>query len=197
MEVMAMMAKRTIVWLLSLALALPAYGMALEVEQKESIEDLMPKAGPELEVLKKEEGIWDAVVEAKLSPNSPPLVSRGVETNRIGAGGLWLISDFQSELMGKPYQGHGVYGYDPDKKKYTGVWVDSMQTYLAIWEGTFDAAKKTMTMWTESPDAYGKIIRWRGVTEWKTEDSRIWTGYMPGPDGKEFPTMIIRYQRRK
>lgn len=184
----------------SLIVSLSGNPVLFAVDQTQSApsaEDIFPKPGPELEPLKKEVGTWDAIVEARLAPNAPPVVSRGVETNVLAGSGLWLITDFKSEMMGRPFEGHGIYGYDEDKKRYTGVWVDSLQTYLAIWEGAFDSSKRIMTMWTETPDATGKMIRWKGVTEWKDDDTRVWTGYMPGQDGKDFAAMIIRYKRRR
>lgn len=170
---------------------------AQQTQTLPSAEDVFPEPGPELAPLTKEVGTWDAVVEARLAPNVPPIMSRGVETNVLGGSGLWLITNFKSEFLGKPFEGHGIYGYDDEKKKYTGVWVDSFQTYLAVWEGTFDANRRMLTMWTETPDANGNMIRWKGVTEWKDEDTRIWTGYMPNEEGKDFASMIIRYKRRK
>jgi hypothetical protein len=35
------------------------------------------------------------------------------------------------------------------------------------------------------------------VTEYKDPDTRVFTMYFPGPDGKEAPGMRITYKRRK
>jgi hypothetical protein len=188
---------RVIFLILIICVAQNVVSFAQQTQSLPSAEDVFPKPGPELEPLTKEAGTWDAIVEARIAPDAPPIMSKGIETNVIGGTGLWLITNFKTQFLGKPFEGHGIYGYDEEKKKYTGVWVDSFQTYLAVWEGTFDSANRMMTMWTETPDATGKMIRWKGVTEWKDDDTRIWTGYMPGEDGKDFATMIIRYKRRK
>jgi hypothetical protein len=154
----------------------------------------LPKPGPEHEVLKSDAGVWDATVEM-LGPGAPP-ASKGVETSTM-LGGLWLVTDFKSEMMSQPFQGHGVAGYDPAKKKYVGTWVDSMSTGLQISESTYDAGRKTMTGWIEGPDMSGKIARIKAVTEYKDPDTRVFTMYFPGPDGKEAPGMRITYKRRK
>src|SRR6185503_15784133 len=81
------------------------------------------KPGPEYDVLKSQVGTWDATVEMSAMPGQPPSVSKGVETNTM-LGGLWLITDFKSEMAGAAFLGHGVAGYDPGKKKYVSTWVD-------------------------------------------------------------------------
>ena len=68
----------------------------------------MPKAGPEHEILKMDDGTWDAIVEFTLGPGAPPMTSKGVEVNTVGCGGLCLITDFKGEAMGAPFHGHGV-----------------------------------------------------------------------------------------
>ncbi len=151
------------------------------------------KPGPEHELLKSDVGVWDATVEM-LGPGGS--VSKGVETNSM-LGGLWLVTDFKSEMMNQPFEGHGVEGYDPIKKKYVGTWVDSMSSSLSISESTYDATKKTMTGWIEGPDMSGKTAKMKAVTEQKDPDTRVFTMYMPGPDGKEVPGMRITYKRRK
>ena len=87
----------------------------------------MPKPGPEHQLLKEDEGTWDAKVEVFPGPGAAPMVSKGVEVNTIGCGGLCLITDFKGEMMpGQPFHGHGTATYDPQKKKYVGSWTDSM-----------------------------------------------------------------------
>ena len=50
----------------------------------------MPTPGPEHQVLKMDEGVWDAVVEIS-PPGAPAMTSKGVETNVMGCGGLCLV----------------------------------------------------------------------------------------------------------
>jgi Protein of unknown function (DUF1579) len=157
----------------------------------------IPKPGPEHELLKKDAGVWDATVEEYVEPGKPPRVSKGFETGTLACGGLWLISDFKGEMMGQPFQGHGILGYDPAKKKYVGTWVDGMSPALGLVEGTYDAAKKTMTSYYESHDPAGNPMKMKMVTVWTGEDSRAWTAFMAGGDGKDIPVLAMKYQRRK
>ena len=155
-----------------------------------------PKPGPEQAILKRDEGIWDARVEMHMgSPGAPPEVTTGVETNTL-VGGLWLVSDFKGTMGEQPFHGHGTFGYDTSKKKYVGIWVDSMSTTLAHSEGNYDAATSTLTMMGEGVGEDGKPMRFREVVKWTDPNNKVFTMYMPGPDGREVPGMTITYKRK-
>lgn len=156
----------------------------------------MPKPGPEHALFKEAEGVWDAKVESWMAPGQPPTVSAGTETNRVGCGGMCLITDFKGSFMNTPFAGHGTETYDIGKKKYVGSWVDSMSAGLSVSESTYDPATKTMSGTMEGPDMTGNVQKMRAVTEHK-DGQRIFTMYMTGPDGKEMPGMRITYTKRK
>ena len=156
----------------------------------------MPKPGPEHKVLEMDAGTWEATVEMFVPGAAKPEVSKGTETNTIGCSGLCLISDFKSTMMGAPFHGHGTTAWDPAKKKYVGSWTDSMSTGLSTSETTYDAATKTSTGWMEGPDPTGKVVKSKGVVQYKDANNRVFTMYMVGPDGKEVPSMKISYTRK-
>jgi hypothetical protein len=153
-----------------------------------------PRALPaELAVFEKDAGVWDATVEIRISPGAEPLVSKGVSTNRLAYGGRWLITDFENETG---FGGHGVYGFDVVKKKYTGVWVDPSRTTLAVMDGVYDAATRTMTMTGEMKKPNGETLAWRETTERVDADTQIFRSFVPGPDGVAFELMTVTYRRR-
>jgi len=156
----------------------------------------MPQPGPEHEILKKDVGVWDATVETSMEPGGQTMSSKGVETNKLLGSGLWLVSEFKGEFAGQPFEGRGISGYNPMKKKYVGCWVDSMSTGLSLTESTYDPAKKTMTGSFEGPDESGKAVKMKTVSEWKDDGTRVFSMYMPTPDGKEFMGMRISYKRK-
>jgi hypothetical protein len=154
-----------------------------------------PTPGPEHAILKEDVGTWDASIELVMpgAPATPP--SKGVEVNTMGCNGLCLITDFKGELMGGPFQGHGVSTWDPTKKKYVGSWSDSMAPGLAVTEATYDAAKKTMSGTMDTPDGNGGTAKLRSAVEYSA-GKRVFSMFMTGPDGKEMPTMRITYTKR-
>jgi hypothetical protein len=156
----------------------------------------MPTPGPEHALLKDDVGSWDASVEMMMpgAPAAPP--SKGVEVNVMSCNGLCLVTDFKGEIMGSPFQGHGVTTWDPSKKMYIGSWSDSMAAGLATTESTWDAAKKTMNATMVAPDGNGGTVKMRSTVEY-SPGKRVFSMYMPGPDGKEMPTMRITYTRQQ
>ena len=143
------------------------------------------------------EGSWDASVEVSMgAPGTPPQVSKGTETDRLCCGGLWLVTEFRNSPGSRAYEGHGLTGFDPSKKKYVSTWVDSDLTAPMISEGAYDATGETLTM-RGSMTSRGKTMQWRSVQAWKDDDTRQVTMYMRGPDGKEAPGLKIAYTRSK
>jgi len=164
----------------------------------------LPKPGPEHAMFKDVAGTWDAKVETFMAPGAPPSVSSGTETSHVGCGGLCLISDFKgSFVMGPPntpatpFEGHGTETYDTGKKKYVGSWTDSMSTGLTVTESTYDAASKTMTGWMEGPDMEGKPSKMKSTVVSKDPNTRVFSMYNVGADGKEALSMRITYTRKK
>ena len=57
----------------------------------------------------------------------------------MGLDGRVLIEEVTSSMMGMPFTGHGMTGYDNVTGKYWSTWTDSMSTGLMVSEGTCDA----------------------------------------------------------
>jgi Protein of unknown function (DUF1579) len=147
-----------------------------------------PKPGPEHALLKKLEGTWDCTMKFG------GMDSKGVSVYKMELGGLWLSSTFEGDFGGMKFSGRGYDSYDPAKKKYVGVWMDSMSTAPMLMEGTHDKEKKTTTMSGEGPGMDGKPTKYKSVSEMKDDDTMIMSMYMG--DGKE-PAFVITYKRRK
>ena len=164
----------------------------------------LPKPGPEHAIFKDDAGTWDATVESFMVPGAPPAVSKGVETSRVGCGGLCLITDFKGSFtMGPPptpptpFEGHGTDTYDVGKKKYVGSWVDSMSAGLMTSESTYDAASKTMSGWMAGPDLTGNVTKMKSTMVMKDPNTRVFSMYNVASDGKESLGMRITYTRWK
>jgi len=149
------------------------------------------KPGPEHDYLKKLEGTWDATV--KFGDQE----SKGTMTYKMELGGRWLVGDFQADFGGQKFQGKGLDGYDPVKKKYIGVWVDSMANSPMISEGTLDKEGKVMTMIGEGPGMDGKPAKFKSVSETKDDDTIVFSMSSVDKDSKEQPMMTITYKRKK
>ena len=146
-----------------------------------------------------EVGEWDAEITLWYTPDAEPVKSKGMETNRM-LGGVWLISDFEGEAAGEKFQGHMQLGYDPQKKKYVGTWIDTMSPYLQTMEGDYDKATHTSTMLSKGVDIQtGKPSTSKNITRYEGEDAKTFEMHMPleGQEGKWWKMMEIKYKRRK
>jgi len=150
-----------------------------------------PTPGPEHETLKKLEGTWNAKVKMGDSE------STATATYKMVCGGMWLMSDFQGQFGDQKFSGQGLDSYDPEKKKYVSVWVDSMSTRPMFLEGTYDKEKKTMTMTGEAPGPDGKLAKHKMVTHMPDDDHQTFTMYIVGDDGQDNKVMTIEYTRKK
>ncbi|HEY3789854.1 MAG TPA: DUF1579 domain-containing protein, partial [Urbifossiella sp.] len=146
------------------------------------------KPGPELDVLKKLVGEWDLTMKAGGQE------FKGTVTYKMELGGLWLVSNMESELFGQKFYGKGLDSYDAGKKKYTSVWIDSMTSSPMVMEGTYDKEKKIMTMTGDGPGMDGKPMKFKSVSEFVDDKTLNFTMYMG--DGKE-PAFTIVYKKKK
>jgi hypothetical protein len=88
-------------------------------------------------------------------------------------------------------------GYDPQKKKYVSVWVDSMSFRPVFFEGEMDDAKKTLTMTGEGPGPDGQVMKFKSVTTFRDADHMDFTMHIMTPDGTSAEIMTIEYVRKK
>jgi Protein of unknown function (DUF1579) len=169
----------------TMALGVLAVAARLTAQQPPEV-----KAGPEHEKLKESVGTWDATVKSMGGE------SKGTQTCKLGLNGLWLLEHFKADLGGMTFEGHGATSYDPAKKKYVNVWIDSMSTRPMISEGTYDKSTKTMTLVGDMPMPDGKSMKTTLVTVHKDADTQVFRLLGAGPDGKEFEMIHITYKRR-
>lgn len=143
-------------------------------------------------VFAKDVGTFDVSLEVRPGPGEPQL-SKGVATGRLISGGTWLVVDFKNETTG--FEGHGVYGWDAAKGCYVGNWVDDMRPFMAIAEGTWDPATRTMTWLTDCPSPHGPM-RLRETMQSVDDSTQIMRVFIPSPSG-DFEMITATYRRRK
>jgi hypothetical protein len=139
-------------------------------------------------VLKKWVGTWDCTVKMMGQE------TKGTSVYKMELGGLWLTSSFEGEFAGMKFSGRGLDSYDPAKKKYVSVWIDSFSTTPMTLDGSFDKEMKTMTLTGVGPGEGGKDTKYRMVSEWKDDNTVLFSMYMG--DAKE-PGFTITYKRKK
>lgn len=156
----------------------------------------LPPPGEEHEWLQKFVGDWDLDIEMLGAPDQPPMKSRGRDQSRM-IGGFWLVSEGRNDAF--PYVCRLTLGFDPELKKYVGTWIDSMSSYLWHYVGSVDASGRILTLETEGPFPPmpgGALSKFREVTEFKTDDHRVYTSSRLAQNGEWIACIRINFHRR-
>ncbi len=143
-------------------------------------------------------GEWDTESEIAVGPDQPPLKLKGIQSAR-SIGGLWIVSEIKGDTpIGTPMYAVLTLGFDPQKKKFVGTWIDSATAYLWIYEGSLDTAGKILTLDTQGPNpmSAGKTAKFREVIEFKSKDHKVFTSSMQSEDG-QWQTFVTANFRRK
>jgi hypothetical protein len=153
----------------------------------------LPGPTPEHSKLKKRVGKWEFVLKDAQNQES-----KGVSETTEECGGMWFVDDMKTKLGGLPFQGKGLDGYDPAKKKYVTVWVDSFAHSPMFFEGQYDADGKVLTMICEGTvPGTNNPATWRSTTEWKNENEYIFEMYLKPKGSDEMRMMVVTYKRLK
>jgi hypothetical protein len=121
---------------------------------------------------------------------------QGTENVRIV--GAWVIAEHKTTMNDQTVTGILTFGFDGEKKRYVGTWIDSMSSHLLQYECTADPAARTLTLLTEGPDPVtpGKRCKFKEVLEMKSKDTKAFTTSVQGEDGKWAVMMTINYHRK-
>lgn len=143
-------------------------------------------------------GEWETEAEIVVQPGQPPITFKGTESVR-SVGGFWAVSEVHSKIFDQEITGIMTLGYDPQKQKYVGTWIDSNSHHLWQYEGSIDEAGRTLTLEAEGPNmaAPGSTARYRDTFEIKSQDQKVFTSSIEVEPGKWHTFMTVQYRRKK
>jgi len=196
--------KRLLVLVATLSVTTAAFAAdapkAPSAEQQAMMEKMTKAAtpGPQHEMLKKMAGEWNATVTMQMDPSQPPEVEQSTSTLTMVMGDRYCQEMVTGQMMGQPFSGMGLTGYDNVLGKYVSTWVDNMGTGIMTSTGTADASGKVITwIGTMSDPVTGKLTKERMVTTIKDDDHHTFEMYGTPPGGKkEMKMMTIEYTRK-
>ena len=142
-------------------------------------------------------GNWTTTTKEWMEPGKPPTESTGTAEIKMLLDGRFLYQEFNAQMMGQPFSGVGIDGYDNITKKYVTAWIDTMGTGIFMMEGTASADGKTITLKGSHPEPGGGKMTHRAV--WKIADGNTQTFDMYGTHhgGKETKVLEITYSRKQ
>jgi hypothetical protein len=167
-------------------------------EQKAEMDAYVKAAtlGPQHQSLAAMAGTYKLAIKSWHEPGGPAMEEAGTATRKMVLDGRVMVEDVNSSMMGTPFTGHGMRGFDNVSGKYWSTWMDSMSTGLMVSTGSCDA-KKTCTFtgsWND-PIKKGPITA-RMTTRWTSPTTEVFEMFAPGKDGKEMKMMEITYSKQ-
>jgi len=155
--------------------------------------------GPGHKYLDQFVGKWDVVVRAWMDVGKPPMESKGTCDARWIMDGRFVYTEMTGQLMGMPFKGVDLIGYDNYKKRYVISHVDNMGTSISTGEGKLDLSKQVMTAFGKmddpSMDERDKPVKY--VTRLLGKDKYIFEIYDEVGSPNEFKILEITYTRSK
>lgn len=145
----------------------------------------------EHQMLKMDEGVWDAKITLLSRSDGEPAHYDAKETNTM-IGELWSIGTL--EIPELDYSGFATLGYDPAQQQYIGTWIDSSTPSIVNMSGTYDQETKTLTLFYTTYGENGQAIERKNVMVYTDESTRDYVMYVKGEDGWD-RSMEILYKR--
>lgn len=143
-------------------------------------------------------GDWTFVNRMWMDPSAPPMESTGTASYATILGGRYIQGTYAGQMMGMPFEGIGVTGFDNVTRRFQSSWIDNFGTMLMYMTGTYDPATKAITFLADVPDAMagGALVKVREVIVLVDHDTHRMEWYETR-GGKESKTMEITYKRKK
>ena len=149
--------------------------------------------GPAHKALEALVGNWKAEVKCWHEPGGQPQISHGTAKANWTLNGRFLEEKFEGEMMGKPFRGLSLMGYDNTKQTFNTVWVSDMQTSMFVSEGRGENGNKVITLEGKAncPATGRKDVPMKTVFRVISPDKHVFEMY----DGNT-KTMEITYTRQ-
>jgi hypothetical protein len=149
------------------------------------------------QMMAKSVGTWTGAITMWMKPGAQPMNMTGETKYEMILGGRYLQGTNSGNMMGMPFQGISVTGYDNAKKVFVNSWIDNMGTGMIFLEGTWDNPNMSINLAGKEVDpSSGKDIPVREVIKFVDDNTQIIEMYMM-VSGSEFKTMEIKYTRNK
>jgi hypothetical protein len=123
--------------------------------------------------------------------------STGTCEQKMILGGRYLRQEYAGDMMGQPFTGICLQGYDNHTKKYESVWLDSMSTAIYYFVGTASADGKVITQECSYDDPVRGPSLWRTVTRIKDDNTIEFEMFLTPRGGKEEKMMEMTIARKE
>lgn len=141
-------------------------------------------------------GTWKA--EARLWKDSslPPEITNATSRFSMVMGGRFLQQEYQGSMMGTPFFGRGLFGYDNAQDIFVSSWIDTAGTGIMSSSGKLNPSSKKIEL---SGSFYcpvaKKPLASREIMSLIDKNRFVFEMYGPSQTGEEMKMMEIVYTR--
>ena len=151
--------------------------------------------GPMHEMMAKTVGDWNVITKYWMDPTGEPMETKGKATVEMILGGRYMKSTHTGTMMGMPFEGINLQGYDNATKEFTAIWIDNMGTGFSISKGKYDEASNSINFEGSMLDPITKEdMSFRQVVKTIDDNHFMFEMYM-NYKGQEFKSMVVDYSR--
>jgi hypothetical protein len=123
--------------------------------------------------------------------------SIGTSEKKLILGGNYLREEYSGNMMGAPFSGISIVGYNNHTKNYESIWIDSMSTAIYLFVGKISADGKTITQECRYDDAVRGPAVWRTVTRITDDNTVEFEMFITPKGGKEEKMMEMTSIRKE
>jgi len=140
-------------------------------------------------------GNWNIRTKVVMSPETESISMDATSNSKMILGGRFLLEEFHGSMMGEPFEGLLIVGFDNLKNRYFSMWMDTWGTGLSRADGVQDSdgsiqMSGAMTdVLTPNGRPYRHVMRAEG-------SGFVSELYDTLPDGTEWMVMEMTYTRR-
>lgn len=163
------------------------------------------KPGPSHRLLNMFAGTWntrttmygtDVDPQTGIANPTSTSVHKGRAKTTWALGNRFIREEFEGEMLGVPFQGFGLMGYDNGARKFTNMWVDSLATSMMSSQGKYFAEENRFEFLGRVYDPLlGGERNVRTTIDIISPREYLVTTYEPSPQGQEMKTLEIRYEK--
>ena len=148
-------------------------------------------------MLAKATGTWAGETTMWMADGAPPTKSTTTSTTKMLYNGLYQESTHSGDMMGMPFEGRSLTGYDNMKKEFFSTWIDNMGSGIYVMTGQMDETGKKLTLTGTMKCMNGQDATMREVFTFTDDNNHLLEMYGPDPKtGKEYKNMEIKYTRK-
>jgi hypothetical protein len=171
-------------------------GKKLDMQAMMEVYKKVGTPGEPHKLLAKLEGSWITRTTGYLEGKPTP-VSTGTSEQKLVLGGHYLQQTYTGEMMGAPFTGINLLGFNNHTKNYESVWLDSMSTAIYLFVGKGSADGRTITQKCSYDDPVRGPAVWSSVTKIKDDNTVEFAMFITPKGGKEEKMMEMTVTRNE